>query len=95
MLELRERELNRLRVAEAGNAVDDRSSGIAKAEQLRRLVESFSGSVIASVADVFILPNAVDLLRQEEVRVATAYHQREHGKFEHSVALLALSSRTA
>ena len=83
MLDLRDLELDGVRIAVGSEPVDDRASGIAEPEQLGDLVEGLSGSVVAGVADVLIGPEILHLrCGQIEMRVSAGDHQRQHGKLE-------------
>ena len=88
MLDLRNLELDRLRIAMRRQSVDDRSSGIAEAEQLRDFIERLSGGVVASVADVPVGPEIFLHLGKIKMRVAARDHQRQHRKMK--VAIFAL-----
>ena len=70
--------------------VDDRASGITEAEQFCDFVESLAGSVVTSVADVFIRPTLIVLGGQIQVGVPSRHDQSEHGKLQFVIALLPL-----
>ena len=70
--------------------VDDRASGITEAEQFCDFVESLAGSVVTSVADVFIRPTLIVLGGQIQVGVPSRDDQSEHGKLQFVIALLPL-----
>ena len=53
-----------MRISMRRELVDEGPSGVAETQQLRHLVEGFSGSIVASVADVFVAPAGPVLLRK-------------------------------
>ena len=90
VLDLGERKLYRLRIAMFGQEIDGRPSRISEFEQLGDFVESLTGGVIARVSHIVVPPGARFSFDQKEVSVTTAYHQREHRKFQVAIAFLAL-----
>src|SRR6185437_7838873 len=64
MLDLRWRKPHRVRVAVLRQPLDHRATGLSQAKQLRYFVEGFTGSVVASVADVLVRPALALLLRE-------------------------------
>ena len=78
MFDLCGRKFHRLRIAVRSKAIDDRTARITEPEQLRDFIESFSGRIIASVADIFISPAFPVLFRKIKVRVTAGNNQRQH-----------------
>ena len=74
-----QRESNGVRIAVRREQIDHRSAGIAEAEQLGDLVESFAGGIVAGLAREGGNESFKDF---EQVRVASADDQRERGKFQ-------------
>src|SRR5215469_3761730 len=69
MLDLRWREFHCARISMLRQPVDYRPAGIAQSEQLRNLVKSLSGRVVARVPDILVRPAFGALLRQIKWRV--------------------------
>src|ERR1700731_858507 len=59
VLDLRRWKLHRARVAMRSEPVDDRASRISQTQQLRHLIESLSGGIVARVANVFVRPTLI------------------------------------
>src|SRR5208282_2742613 len=88
VLDLRNLELDRPRIAMRCEPINDGSSGIAKSQKLRDFIERLSGGVVASVADVPVGPEIFLHLGKIKMRVAARDNQREHREMQ--VAILAL-----
>src|SRR6478752_7304856 len=71
VLNLRGRKFQRGRVPVKRELVDDRTPRISQAQELRDLVECFTGSIISGVPDVLIEPALRPLRGQVQVRMAT------------------------
>ena len=69
-LDLREGEGHGLRIAEAGQRIDPRAAGIAKAEQLGDFVVGFAGGIVERAADERVVPGSVGWLGEIEMRVS-------------------------
>lgn len=83
-LDLGDGKPDRSRIAIRGKFVDHRSARIAKAEELRHLVESLSSSIVSSFAEQAIVIAFANL---KQVRVSAARHQRQRGELDGRAAL--------
>src|SRR6266851_4887237 len=90
MLDLRNLELDRLRIPVRREPVDDGSSGITQSQQLRDFIERLAGRVVASVADVPVGPEILPHLCKIKMRVSARHHQRERRKLQFSISALPL-----
>src|SRR4029077_10076111 len=90
MLDLRNLELDRVRIAVRREPVNNGSSGIAQPQKLRDLIERLPSSVVASVPDVPVSPEIFVYLGEIEMRVPARHHQREHRKMKLSISALPL-----
>ena len=64
-------------VAVGGELIDDGSAGVGEAEELGDLVIGFTGGIVAGAAEEAIVPAFVHF---EQMRMAAADDQREHGE---------------
>src|SRR5579872_5263051 len=90
MLDLRWRELHRLRIAMRGKPVNDGPPGISEPEKLSDFVEGLAGGIVASVADIFVSPRIILLGGEIQVRMAARNHQRQHRELQFVITFLAL-----
>ena len=77
----------KVRVAELGEAVDDRAAGIAQAQHLGALVEGFAHGVVDGLPQDFVLQGAVHL---DDLRVAAGDQQAQvrEGRLVHGLVRL-------
>src|SRR5579883_907082 len=90
MLDLRRAKLHCVWIAMLRQSVNNRAAGISESEYLRYFIESFSGSVVARVADILVCPARAFHFGQIQMRVSAGHHQREHRKPQLMISLLAL-----
>jgi hypothetical protein len=90
MLDLRRRELHRMRVSVLRQPINHRPARISQAQQLSHFIESLSRSVVARVADVLVRPALTAPLCQIQMRMPSRNDQRHHRKLQLAISLLPL-----
>src|SRR5229473_8201000 len=90
MLDLRNLELDRVRITMRREPVNNRPSRITKPQKLSDFIERLSSSVVASVTDVPVGPEILVHLRKIKMRVPARHHQREHRKMKVGISALPL-----
>src|ERR1700730_18971712 len=90
MFDLRQRKPHCRGITVWGQLVDDRTTRIPQSQQLRHFVESFTGSVVAGVADALIRPTFSALLSHIEMGVSAGDYQCQHWKTDLTIAFLTL-----
>src|SRR5258708_403934 len=90
MLDLRNLKLDRLWIAIQRKPVNNRSSRISESQKLSDFIESLSGSIVASMANVPVAPEILVHLGEIKMRVSSRDHQRKHRKMKLCISSLPL-----